>query len=371
MGSFTVNVPSDVNNQNKNITITSNGTEIISADSGYSGLGQVSITTNIDQENTIWDTFTLNKTVNGEVHQKAATGHGWNQIDLVVNVQPNLLSNYVINDNGLYSITDYNEENNTEYDGFGSVQISVPNTIFSGYTATITRNGQFFREETRDGYGWNYIDLDIDVEPDLVNNYEITSNGTYTIESYNDEEFEEKDGFGSVVVNCPEPVKVNRLRIKNDGSADVLLTPSQFIISSLTSGNYQDVVVDYDKALFQLHPLFTYNENNRPIMNNDYMELYIWVNSATSTSDNEEGINTHRVRVYNNDYYWIQDLGNRDDYLSQLNKYCQIYDSDMNQVLGFYGENDKKVLSNNNGFKLFYGGYLTKYVMNIEQFNVW
>ena len=43
-----VNVPSDVNNQNKQITYTQNGTQQIIADNGYSGLGQVDITVDVD-----------------------------------------------------------------------------------------------------------------------------------------------------------------------------------------------------------------------------------------------------------------------------------------------------------------------------------
>lgn len=43
----TVNVPSDVNNQNKSVTITENGTSTVSADSGYSGLGDVTVEVNV------------------------------------------------------------------------------------------------------------------------------------------------------------------------------------------------------------------------------------------------------------------------------------------------------------------------------------
>ena len=42
-GSVTVAVPSDIHNQNKNITITQNETQVITADQGYSGLGQVEV----------------------------------------------------------------------------------------------------------------------------------------------------------------------------------------------------------------------------------------------------------------------------------------------------------------------------------------
>lgn len=42
-GSVTVAVPSDIHNQNKNITITQNETRVITADQGYSGLGQVEV----------------------------------------------------------------------------------------------------------------------------------------------------------------------------------------------------------------------------------------------------------------------------------------------------------------------------------------
>ncbi len=38
---------SEINNQNKNVTITENGTTTVSADAGYTGLGTVGITTNV------------------------------------------------------------------------------------------------------------------------------------------------------------------------------------------------------------------------------------------------------------------------------------------------------------------------------------
>ena len=47
---ITVNVPSGVNNQNKQVTYTQNGTQTVIADNGYSGLGQVAVTVNVDTQ---------------------------------------------------------------------------------------------------------------------------------------------------------------------------------------------------------------------------------------------------------------------------------------------------------------------------------
>lgn len=46
---ITTNVPSDVNNQNKNIQITENGNRTITADQGYSGLGTVTLNVNVPE----------------------------------------------------------------------------------------------------------------------------------------------------------------------------------------------------------------------------------------------------------------------------------------------------------------------------------
>lgn len=46
---ITTNVPSDVNNQNKSIEITQNGNRTITADQGYSGLGTVTLNVNVPE----------------------------------------------------------------------------------------------------------------------------------------------------------------------------------------------------------------------------------------------------------------------------------------------------------------------------------
>lgn len=46
---ITTNVPSDVNNQNKSIEITENGNRIITADQGYSGLGTLTLNVNVPE----------------------------------------------------------------------------------------------------------------------------------------------------------------------------------------------------------------------------------------------------------------------------------------------------------------------------------
>ena len=55
---------SSINNQNKNVTITENGTTTLTADTGYTGLGTVGITTNVPAQG-ISDYFNMNKLQGG------------------------------------------------------------------------------------------------------------------------------------------------------------------------------------------------------------------------------------------------------------------------------------------------------------------
>eukprot|EP00833_Pecoramyces_ruminatium_P012376 jgi/Orpsp1_1/1186408/evm.model.d7180000050329.1 len=62
---ITVDVPSDINNQDKTVNISSNGTQTISADSGYSGLGEVSIITTVPNSINNQTLSTITYTTNG------------------------------------------------------------------------------------------------------------------------------------------------------------------------------------------------------------------------------------------------------------------------------------------------------------------
>lgn len=129
-----VNVPSDVNNQNKQVTYTQNGTQTVIADNGYSGLGQVAVTVNV-QPNLTSDTFTSNGTY-------APVGYdGYSQVN--VNVD---------------TVTPYN---NGKQDGIDEQKAK----LISG---TFTQNGTFNRED-----GYNQVIVNV---PSDINNQNKTVN---------------------------------------------------------------------------------------------------------------------------------------------------------------------------------------------------
>lgn len=129
-----VNVPSDINNQNKQVTYTQNGTQTVIADNGYSGLGQVEVTVNVEP-NLTTDTFTSNGTY------APVNYDGYSQVN--VNVD---------------TVTPYN---NGKQDGIAEQKAK----LISG---TFTQNGTFNRED-----GYNQVIVNV---PSDINNQNKTVN---------------------------------------------------------------------------------------------------------------------------------------------------------------------------------------------------
>lgn len=150
---ITVNVPSDVNNQNKDVTISQNGEQTISADSGYTGLGEVSVTVAVDVETPYNEGYAAGETAG------IATGKA---------------------------------------EGIAEQKAKLTST-------TITENGTTTRED-----GWNSVTVNVDVTTPYNNGVAdgeaaqkakltsgtFVSNGTYTRE----------DGYNSVTVNVPSDI---------------------------------------------------------------------------------------------------------------------------------------------------------------------
>ena len=102
---ITVDVPSDVNNQNKSVTISSNGESTISADSGYSGLGEVTVTVDVDPvlaRTTITPTTSL-QTI--EAPQGYDGFEAVNVLGVDSNIDPNILSNNIKNGVTILGVT--------------------------------------------------------------------------------------------------------------------------------------------------------------------------------------------------------------------------------------------------------------------------
>lgn len=90
-----VNVPSDINNQDKQVAYTENGVNTVTADQGYSGLGSVEVTVNVDTVTPYNEGYLA-----GESAQKAklqavtltengttTREDGWNSVTVNVDVQ--------------------------------------------------------------------------------------------------------------------------------------------------------------------------------------------------------------------------------------------------------------------------------------------
>lgn len=88
LGSFSINVPSNVNNQSKTVNINSNTQTLISADNGYSGLSQVVVNTNVEPslEPKILE-FTGN-TDGFEEYEPTPGIDGFSNVRVKVDVQP-------------------------------------------------------------------------------------------------------------------------------------------------------------------------------------------------------------------------------------------------------------------------------------------
>lgn len=110
---------SEINNQNKNITITENGSTSVSADTGYTGLGTVGITTSVTPDTeTKSVTITENTTT---VIEKSANKDGMTSVSVTTNVEPDLEEKSVtITTNGTTTVTPSQDK-----DGISSVSVTT------------------------------------------------------------------------------------------------------------------------------------------------------------------------------------------------------------------------------------------------------
>ena len=146
---ITVNVPSNVNNQNKQVTYTQNGTQTVIADNGYSGLGQVAVTVNVDTQ-----TPYNNGKQDGIDEQKA-------KIDSITITQ-----NGTYSDPDGYSPVIVNVDTVTPYNnGFNDGVNDQKSKLTTG---TFTSNGTYTRA---DGYDEVVVNV-----PSGVNNQNKTAN---------------------------------------------------------------------------------------------------------------------------------------------------------------------------------------------------
>ena len=151
--SITVDVPSDVNNQEKTVTITSNGQSTVTADSGYTGLSSVGVTVNVDTTTPYNEGYAA-----GETAQKAK------------------LTSTTITENGT----------TTREDGFNSVTVNVQPDLETK-TASYNANGQYTITPTAGKDGISEATVTVAVPSDVNNQNKrvtpTTSNQSVTADS--------------------------------------------------------------------------------------------------------------------------------------------------------------------------------------------
>lgn len=250
-----VAIPSDIHNQDKEVTYTTNGTNIITPDSEYSGLGSVEVTVDVDLDTPYNEGYSegvsdqkakltsLNVTTNGtytredgydvvevntpEINNQNKTVESSTVAQVVtadagysglgqVTVNPYELDSKQVEytTNGVNTIT-------SDKDGLSSVQVTVNVDTVTPYNTgkadgiaeqkakltdiTITQNGNYTRED-----GYDDVTVNVDLQTPYDNGFNdgeaaqkaklisesFVSNGTYTRE----------DGFNEVIVAVPSDI---------------------------------------------------------------------------------------------------------------------------------------------------------------------
>lgn len=122
---------SEINNQNKNVTITTNGSSTVSADAGYTGLGTVGITTNVQPNlETLTETITENGTT---TYTPSQNKDGFSSVSITTNVSGGSDLDW--------SALGFNGRPQTINDGY-NYAVQIMNT----WDATSTMESKFLRD---------------------------------------------------------------------------------------------------------------------------------------------------------------------------------------------------------------------------------
>lgn len=168
-------IPTEVHNQDK--TITENG--VYTADSGYTGLGEVTVS--VPTPEPVLEDISVNE--NG-TYTAGAGYDGLGEVVVAVPTPEPVLEDMTIQVNGVYTADE-------GYDGLGEVTVSVPQPEPVLDTLNVNTNGTYTPPANVDGYN----EVNVEVLP-VLQDKTISQNGTYTADSG-------YDGLGEVVVNTP------------------------------------------------------------------------------------------------------------------------------------------------------------------------
>ena len=218
---ITVNVPSDVNNQNKDVTISQNGEQTISADSGYTGLGEVSVTVAVDVETPYNEGYAAGETAG------IATGKAEGIAE-----QKAKLTSTTITENGT----------TTREDGWNSVTVNVDvttpynNGVAAGEAAqkakltsgTFVSNGTYNRED-----GYNSITVNV---PSDINNQDKTVNPSTSQQTVSADNG--YSGLGQVTVNAVTSSIDRSIQPENIVKGVTILGVNGAYVPTLEEGTY-------------------------------------------------------------------------------------------------------------------------------------
>ncbi len=245
---FDIDVPSDINNQDKTVNITSNTPTVVSADSGYSGLGTVTINPNV-QPNLTTRTYEFEKNNDNPVTLRTPSGYdGYSSVTIDAPLQDKTVT---ISQNGQISF-----ECDSSYYGLKSLSatVNVPTSSanLSSLSVMLNKNSSsgtkyFTPEEGYDGFS------SVEVTASLENATEtITSNGTFTIEPSNVNYYGLKKATVTVNVPTPSIPILNKfsISVSPDSRNSFTLNQSDFTYVS----NNTNITVDASKMLIALSP---------------------------------------------------------------------------------------------------------------------
>ena len=167
-------VGGEINNQD--ITVTENG--VYEAESGYTGLGEVTV----EVPDPTLETATITR--NGTY---TPTAYGFSEVTVDVDTVNN--QNKTVTENGTYTP-------DTGYTGLGQVVVEVPESTFE--TGRFTENGTY--TPTADGYS----EVTVEVPEPVLTPLSVTENGNYEPSG---------DGYSSVSVNVQPTLENKTIRV--------------------------------------------------------------------------------------------------------------------------------------------------------------
>ena len=224
-----------VNNQNKSVSINSNGTSSVIPDTGYTGLNKVDITVDVPSDQK--PETELSKTIaeNGTHVFTPEEGTVYNKVNITADIHPTEKLKRTYMENNTYVI-------DGEYNGAEiTVNVDTQDYYDQGYTAGKVEGKAEGKAEG------------IQQQKDKLTDITITENGTYTRE----------DGYKSVVVNV-DTVNNQEKTVSITSNGITSVVPD----SGYTGLSKVDVNVDVDMPLdilLNLSVLGYTNDDNRRI----------------------------------------------------------------------------------------------------------